>query len=211
MTAGQRALAGVRRVRVGSANEPKVEAVRRAVAAYAPDARVLGAAVASGVPEQPVGFPEIARGARTRARAAFDLGGCELAVGYEDGLVELDLGSDGGIERLNVGCAAVTDGVRMAIGLSSGFAYPPAVAERAARERLPVGDLFDALWRERFPREGAPEDAPSARGEGNIGKLSAGALPRSEYARHAVVCALVRFLHPGVYERSGAEGARGTA
>ena len=66
----ERSLAVVRRVRVGSVNEPKLAAVRSAIGAYAPDATVLGVKVASGVSEQPVGFEEIIRGARNRAAEA---------------------------------------------------------------------------------------------------------------------------------------------
>ena len=209
MTAPRSAVADVRRVRVGSAHGPKIEAVRAALAAYAPDVRIEGSEVASGVSDQPVGFAEIARGARARARAAFALGACELAVGYEDGLVLLDLGQETGIERLNVGCAAVTDGERVSVGLSSGFAYPNEVARRAVDERAPVGGLFDALWRSAHPGDAAR--GPSAQSEGNIGKLSLGVLPRSEYARHAVVCALVRFLHPRWYEGFGPARAGGVA
>lgn len=192
------AFAALHRVRVGSTNRPKLEAVRAALAPFAPRAQVEGAAVESGVPEQPVGFEEIVAGARARARAAFALGGCELAVGYEDGLVELP----GTPERwFNVGCAAVADGRRDALGFSSGFAYPPACARRAAAERAPIGDLFDTLWAGRYPALAGAE--PSARGLGNVGKLTSGALPRADYARHAVLCALVSFLHPELYDAPG--------
>lgn len=190
------ALAEVRRVRVGSTNGPKLEAVRAAFGAFSPDAQVEGVAVESGVPEQPVGYAEIVRGARNRARRAAAAGSCDFAVGIEDGLVELPGGCEAPFAHVNVGCAAVTDGVRTAIGFSSGFAYPPACAETAAREREPIGDLFDRLWRS--ARGGAP-GAPSALSTGNIGKLSDGALPRSEYARHGVLCALVAFLQPDLY------------
>lgn len=192
-------LAALRRVRVGSANPPKLQAVRDALAALAPRAEVEGVAVASGVPEQPVGFEEITAGARHRARAAFESGPCDLAVGYEDGLVELP----GCAERwLNVGCAAVVSAGAEGIGFSSGFAYPPACAARAVAERAPIGELFDALWRE---RRGGAKGAPSALSQGNIGKLTNGALPRADYARHAVLCALVSFLHPDLYGARGAE------
>jgi len=55
----EKPLAAVRWVRVGSVNEPKLAAVRSAIGAYAPDAKIEGVAVASGVPEQPVGFEEV--------------------------------------------------------------------------------------------------------------------------------------------------------
>lgn len=199
MTSAAHALAGVRRVRVGTTNGQKIAAATDAVACYAPHAEVEGAAVESGVSPQPVGFEEISLGARNRAARAFALGDCDLAVGYEDGLVELlALGGDSR-ELLNVGCAAVTDGSATSLGLSSAFAYPPQCAQRAVRDRAPIGELFDALWADRSAAMGFE---PSAECQGNIGKLSLGVLVRSEYARHAIVCALVRFLHPDLYVES---------
>lgn len=201
MKSAAHALADVRRVRVGTTNDQKIRAAIGAMAGYAPDAAVEGAAVDSGVSPQPVGFEEISLGARNRAARAFAFGDCDLAVGYEDGLVELlALGDDSG-NLFNVGCAAVTDGSLVSLGLSSGFAYPPQCAEAAVRDRAPIGDLFDTLWAERSAAIGLGSAAES---EGNIGKLSLGVLGRSEYARHAIVCALVRFLHPDLYVESAA-------
>jgi len=194
------ALAGLRVVRVGSTNPPKLAGVRAAIAPFAPTAQVEGVAAESGVPDQPVGFPEIARGARNRARAAHQGEPCDLAVGYEDGLVSLPGAAEG---WFNVGCAAVTDGERVGLGLSSGFAYPPACAEPAAAGREPVGALFDALWRD-HAGQGA-EALPSALSIGNVGVLSLGALPRADYTRQAVLCALVHFLHPALYSAHLAE------
>ncbi|MDX1648476.1 MAG: inosine/xanthosine triphosphatase [Myxococcota bacterium] len=203
MSAGP--LAGVRRVRVGSTNPPKLEGVRAALRAFAPAVSVEGVAVPSGVPDQPLGFEEIARGARARASAARAAGACDLAVGYEDGLVRLPLdgaaGADGADAWMNVGCAAVCDGRRVFVGLSSGFAYPPEAVAPAVEARAPIGEVFDRLWAARG-RDGAGE-GPSARGLGNVGRLTDGALPRAEYTRHAVLCALVPFLHPDLYARPG--------
>jgi non-canonical (house-cleaning) NTP pyrophosphatase len=39
---------------------------------------------------------------------------------------------------------------------------------------------------------------------GNVGKLTLGVLPRSEYTRHAVLCALVALLHGDLYNGTGA-------
>lgn len=186
-------LGSVRRVRVGSTNGPKLAAVRAALRSFNAAVEVEGIAVASGVPDQPVGLEEIAAGARNRAEAARAAAPCDLAVGIEDGLVEWDLPGAG---IVNLGCAAVTDGVRLSLGFSAGFAYPPAVAVPAVRDREPIGALFDRLWE---ARRGERPGAPSGATVGNIGKLTGGVLPRGEYARHAVLCALVRFLHPDLY------------
>lgn len=201
-------LARIASVRVGSRNEPKLEAVRAALEPYVPGVSVQGVDVESGVPEQPVGWPEIVSGARNRARAALRSGPCDLAVGIEDGLVEIDLGPDAGPGEgpvLNVGCAVVADGARESLGLSSGFAYPPDCVAPALSERVPIGDVFDRVFTAYLRDSGqgaAPGGSePSGRGIGNIGRLSLGVLPRSDYGRQAVLCALVRFLHPGLYDR----------
>jgi inosine/xanthosine triphosphatase len=186
-------LAAVRRIRVGSTNAPKLEAVRIAFEPFAPCAAVEGVAVPSGVPDQPVGFDEIVRGARGRAQAALHSGACDLGVGIEDGLVEL---AAAGALALNIGCAAITDGRRTSLGFSSAFAYPPACSSRAVAGREPIGELFDALWAETRGERGA---SPSALSLGNVGRLSLGVMPRSEYARHAVLCALLPLLHPDLY------------
>lgn len=204
MTAGAgAALVALRRVRVGSENPPKLEGVRAALAAFAPEVRVEGVAVASGVAEQPLGFEEILEGARRRAAEARESGRCDLAVGYEDGLVRVEA-PDG--RYFNVGCAAVSDGAREGLGLSAGFRYPPGCAERAAAERAPIGTLFDRVWREQGGERVRPAGAegPSALSVGNVGKLTSGALTRADYTRQAVLCALARFLHPGLFDAGGA-------
>lgn len=188
-----RRLESVRRVRVGSTNGPKIEAVRSALAGWCASVEVRGIAVPSSVPDQPLGWAEIVRGARMRATGAHASGECELGVGYEDGLVRIE---GAGERSWNVGCAAVTDGHHTTLGFSAAFAYPPACAERAVAERAPIGDLFDALWRE---TRGDAVAMPSAHGLGNVGRLTNGVLARAEYARHAVVCALVPWLQPDLY------------
>lgn len=215
-----RALGGAL-VRVGTENPAKLGAVRTALAAFSdrPEALAIqGVAVPSGVPDQPVGWLEIMAGARNRARAALVAGPCALAVGIEDGLVELPLpgealeGAAGRPSRpvrppvFNIGCAWVTDGERDGTGFSSGFAYPTACLGRAFRDREPIGALFDALWRaERGEAAGPASDpagavVPSGRQGGNIGMLTQGRLDRSAYGAQAILCALVPFLHADLYD-----------
>jgi len=193
----EKPLAAVRWVRVGSINEPKLAAVRGAIGAYVPDAKVEGVAVASGVAEQPVGFEEIIRGARNRAARALGEPPCDLGIGIEDGLVPLPTGSsEGEFAHLNIGCVAITDGERTSIGFSSAFGYPSECSIPAVRDREPIGAVFDSLW---DAHRGDSTVKPSALSTGNIGRLSNGVLPRAEYARHGVLCALVAFVQPDLY------------
>ncbi len=196
-SSGKKSLAAVRWVRVGSVNEPKLAGVRSAIGAYAPDAKIEGVAVASGVPEQPVGFEEIIRGGRIRAAGAMSGSPCDLGIGIEDGLVPLPTGdSEGEVVHLNIGCVAITDGERTSIGFSSAFGYPPECSIPAVRDREPSGAVFDRLWE---THRGDSAAKPSALSTGNIGRLSNGVLPRAEYARHGVLCALVAFVQPDLY------------
>ena len=178
-------------VRVGSRNTAKLEAVRSGLAPFFGVVEVVGCEVASGVDAQPLGFAEIVAGARNRARAARAAGACDLAAGIEDGLIELPEAASGWI---NVGCCALFDGEREALGFTAGFEYPPAcVAQATARPRTPIGDAFDALFR-------APAGlSDPGTGAGNIGRLSGGALTRADYGAQAVTCAFVRLLHPELY------------
>jgi inosine/xanthosine triphosphatase len=195
------ALAWVRRVRVGSTNPPKLAGVRAALEPFLPGLPLEGVAAESGVPDQPLGFEEIARGARQRARGARGGDAAVLGVGYEDGLVQIPDGGDGQL-WMNVGCAALAHRRGVALGLSSGFAYPAACVLPAVDGREPIGEVFDRFFR---AHRAVEERSPSALSVGNIGKLSAGALPRAEYTRHAVLCALVQLLHPDLYGAPGVE------
>ena len=199
-------LAQVELVRVGTRNVPKLDAVRAAVSAYASGVRVEGASVPTGVPEQPVGWDEIVGGARNRARGALAAGACDLAVGIEDGLVEMTL--EDRREVLNVGCAFSTDGVRESIGFSSAFAYPPQCIAPARDERAPIGDVFD---REFSAYSGETREGQLYAVFAHVPGETLGHLPRSDYARQAVLCALVRFLHPELYDRAPASSLKGLA
>ena len=209
-------------VRVGTENAAKLAAVRMALVAHSakPESLlVIPTAVASGVPDQPVGWEQITAGARNRARTALAVGDCTLAVGIEDGLVRLSDQSTGSPEQsgdsgpesseslddwFNIGCAWITDGEREGHGYSSAFAYPPDVLGPALSDQAPIGDLFDDHWsRHKSTRPNAQEaakDVPSGRGGGNIGRLTGGQLERAAYGSHAVACALIRFLHSDLYD-----------
>jgi inosine/xanthosine triphosphatase len=184
----------VKRVTVGSRNQPKIDAVREAFESYFEGVEVIGADVRSGVPDQPIGWEEIVAGAMNRAERAFAAAPCDAGVGYEDGLVEVGGTATG---HVNFGCCAIFDGARHALGFSPGFEYPAACMEAALSMRIPVGDTFDDV----FSRAtGVPmEGAPSALTVGNVGKLTAGRLVRREYTRQAVVCALIQLRHPDLY------------
>ena len=208
-----RALAG-EKIAVGTQNPAKLDAVRSAFTRYKEESAVLQLIpleVSSGVPDQPIGFSQIVLGARNRARAAFGMSDCALAVGIEDGLARIvdsnplrgqtPSQDEAPATVFNVGCAWVTDGTREGHGFSAAFGYPKECVEPAMKDRLPIGDLFDDLWgRAREVTHEAAKEVPSGRQGGNIGILTEGRLDRSAYGGQAVLCALIRFLHTDLYD-----------
>jgi inosine/xanthosine triphosphatase len=182
------------RVRVGSLNRAKLEAVRLGLAPFFAKVELEGCPAESGVSEQPIGLEEIVAGARARARQSLAdaQGNWDLGAGIEDGLIAVPGTRTG---YLNVGACVLFDGREESLGLSAGFEYPPACVEAATGpDRTPVGGSFDRLFAL------AAEGSDPGPGAGNIGRLTGGRLTRAEYGAQAVTCALVRRLHPRLYE-----------
>ncbi len=178
-------------VRVGSRNTAKLEAVRRGLSPFFAKVEVLGCDAASGVDPQPLGFAEIIAGARNRARGGHGSGPCDLAAGIEDGLIALPEAETG---WLNVGCCVLFDGALEGLGFTAGFEYPPdCVAAATATPRMPIGDAFDRRF------VAPPGSRDPGTGAGNIGRLTGGALTRTDYGAQAVTCAWLRFQHPELY------------
>jgi len=179
------------KVRVGSLNTAKLEAVRRGLAPFVTRLELEPVEVASGVPEQPLGFDEIVAGARARARQSVATGNCDLGAGIEDGLIAFE----GALSRhMNVGCCVLFDGKQESVGFTAGFEYPAACIEEATGPaRTPVGTAFDRSF---IPPPGWTDPGPGA---GNIGRLTGGVLTRADYGAQAVTCAFVRWLHPDLY------------
>ncbi|WP_457619786.1 inosine/xanthosine triphosphatase [Methanopyrus sp.] len=163
------------KVRVGTTNPVKVRATERAFLRAFPDREVTVEAVSvdSGVPPQPVGMKEVHRGARNRAREAWDRG--SYSVGLEAGLVKV------GDVHVDLHVAVVLDPEGWeAVGTSPGFQLPPEVTKRALSGEE-VGEVFSEIVgvREVGKRSGA------------IGVLSGGKVLREDLCELAVLMALI--------------------
>jgi inosine/xanthosine triphosphatase len=151
----------------------------------APSATIEGKAVASTVPDQPVGDDETIRGALARARAALTETGADLGVGIEGGVVNE---SDGGM-RTCAWAAIVDASGRSGVGGSLAMELPPRVAEMI-RGGTELGHAMDALV-------GAHD---TKRGAGAVGILTAGLVDRQRAYEVLVSYALARFLTPEFYD-----------
>ena len=174
----------LRAIAVGSTNPVKIAAARAVLGALAPSATIDGIAVASTVPDQPVGDDETIRGAIARARAALAATGADLGVGSEGGVVE---DADGGM-RTCAWAAIVDARGHTGVGGSLAMALPPRVAEMI-RAGIELGHAMDALV-------GAHD---TKRGAGAVGILTAGLVDRQRAYEVLVTYAVARFVTPELY------------
>jgi len=170
---------------VGSTNPTKVGAARRAFATLFPDVEVTGVEVPSGVSEQPVGHEETIRGALQRARRAREALNADWGIGLEGGVLFR------GDECWQIQyCAVVHRDGRTGLAGGLQFLLPPVVAEEI-RKGGEVGPLFDQLSGEKDTK----------RKGGAIGFLTKGAILREDLYTYMVTGALIRFLHPDLYDQ----------
>lgn len=188
-------------VAVGSTRKPKLQAVSRALACFAPklvpdaDFEVVGVEVESGVSLTPSSSEELMRGSRNRVeelirKARETRALWRYYVGLEGGLEVLQ---DDRRRRVFLeSWAYVSDGRRGFYGRSGAIEVP----EELAHEVLERGfDLSDAI--DRYTGAVGIRDA-----QGAWGVLSADLIQRDESFRVAVIAAFAPFYNARMYGRA---------
>ena len=173
---------------VGSENKAKIQAVEEAFAQYFEEVKVKGVAVESEVEAQPKTLDEIVKGAKNRAKKAFEKEKSDFGVGIEAGIFPFP-GSYSGY--MDTGCCAIFDGKEFYMGCSPLFEYPKKAIEKVLEGRKEIAEVFDELF---------GEEEHHKEGQGAVGFLSRGKMPRKEFAKHAVTMALTRIVSKKAYE-----------
>ncbi len=177
-----------RRVVVGSTNPVKIAAVQAVIVRLAPEAVVVGVAVSSGVPDQPIGDAETQAGARQRAIQALKDGGGSLGIGLEGGIVQMANGS----MRSCAWAVVVDEEGCEGLGGSLSMPLPEMVAVRI-RAGEELGHAMDAVV----------QATGTKHGRGAVGILTAGLVDRQRAYEPMVAYALAPWLAPALFGRSG--------
>ncbi|MBI4862770.1 MAG: DUF84 family protein [Candidatus Riflebacteria bacterium] len=178
---------------VGSENPVKIASVLDAVRRFWPGARVVGVAMDSSVPAQPLSDHETRQGALARARGALDsVQQASHGVGLEGGV--LDLGDE---MWATAWVVVVSRDGRTGAGKTGQFALPAALAA-LVRQGAELGEADDLFFR----------CQGSKRREGAIGLLSNGQLTRRRLYEHGVLFALLPFVRPELYAKTVASSDR---
>ena len=176
-------LTNIHRVAVGSTNPVKVAAVRAVIQRLEPRTHVDGIAVASLVPDQPLGDAQTIEGATNRAHAARAALDADLGVGIEGGVVE----TPGGMRTCAWAVVATRSG-HVHVGGSLSMPLPDAVAAliRGGEE---LGHAIDRLI-------GTTNINPGA---GAVGILTDGLVNRQEAYETLLAYALAPVLGENLY------------
>lgn len=166
---------------VGSKNAAKVNAVADILHDYPHlrEAEVEGIEVDSGISSQPKTLEETVRGARNRAKAAFD--GCDYSVGIESGLVEVPYSKSG---YMDVCVAAIYDGGEYHLGLSSAWEFKDSSIFREIVDG--TEEMTDVLV-----RRGLFADQSERAANGAIHYATGGRLNRKNFTQEAIRSALI--------------------
>ncbi len=178
------------KIAVGTENKGKIEAVKNGVSNY-PEystAEVIGVKSDSGVSHQPKGLEETIRGAKNRAKRAYESSGADLGFGLESGIF---LVPETKSDYMDTTACAIYDGKEFHLGLSSCFEYPKALIHKVLHEGKEITDAALEL--------GFAEDRSFREDGGMIGILTKGVLSRKKYSEQAVHTAMVHLLNKGHY------------
>lgn len=171
------------KIAVGSQNAAKVNAVKEILQDYPHlmEAQVEGYDVPSEIPPQPLSLEETLRGARNRAKNAYEAGKADYGFGIESGLTEVPYSKSG---YMDLTTCAIYDGAGYHLGISSAWEFKDAEIFRAIGSG--EGEMTDVLV-----ERGVFADPSARAGMGAIGVVTKGRLDRKNYTKEALRMALI--------------------
>ncbi len=134
------------KVVVGSNNPVKIEATKLAFEKVWPDEKfeVIGFDIESGVSAQPMSAEESLKGARNRAKMAFEKMKADFAVGAEGGLEEING------KWFDCGWIVVVDKKgNEGVGTSVRMETPIRFMEKVLKEGMEIGDIDDNFFKKK--------------------------------------------------------------
>lgn len=148
---------------------------------------VEGVQVDSGVSDQPLSLEETIRGAKTRAKLAFQ--DCKYSIGLESRIMHLPESEE---KYMDICICAIYDGRRYHIGTSCGYRLPNDVSYSMIDEGLNLNQAMKKHGITVNPRHGAAE--------GSVGLLTNGRIYRKEHCKQALITALISLEKSEIYQ-----------
>ena len=178
-------------IALGTKNESKITAVEDVISEYIDifhDSEVVPVKVQSSVPEQPIGFDQIIKGAKERALKSFLEVRPDVSIGIEDGIAEMPETRTG---YMNFCCVAFYDGHEFTIGMSGGYEYPKDVIRDVLEHKKNITESF-------FER-GLTDNPNIGAYEGAIGIMTKGRENRVDATKSALRRALIQIENKDLF------------
>jgi len=177
----------VKKVYIGSENPVKIACTTKGFKEIFKDISsfsFIGKSVLSGVGDQPMTNEETLVGAENRAKI--------LQEKCRDG--EFFVGIEGGIQTIGNDMEAfawiviLDKNNRIGKAQTATFQLPPRIVE-LIHQSVELGQADDMVFNRKNSKQG----------NGAVGILTGNVIDRVEYYRHAIILALVPFIHPDLY------------
>lgn len=176
------------KIKVGTLSPVKIKAIENTLVKYESlsKAEIVGIKAASKVSDQPLSLAETIRGAKNRAKNAFN--DCDLSIGIESGLAKIPGTKTG---HMNISVCAIYDGQEFHIGTASGFECPKEVTRLMLEEGLEMSHAFK--------KAGLTHKDKVGYEEGSIGLLTHGRVISIDYYQPAIINALIHLENKELY------------
>mgnify|MGYP001615032503 CR=1 FL=1 len=174
-------------INLGSKNPVKILALEEILNEYPLFTNFLvnSMSVDSGVSDQPLSINETIGGALNRAKNSFKE--CDYSVGIESGLMESIHARSG---FFGFCACAIYNGIKINIGLSCAFEYPPTMME-FVKKKININEAAYKL--------GLTRELNVGYACGVISLLTFGRLNRKEYTKQAIRTALIPLENQRLY------------
>jgi len=172
-------------VAIGSTNPVKVQAVKNAFKKVYTSKKIkfVSFEVSSGVSKQPMSDLESIKGARNRAKIAIKKENADFGVGLEGGLQKIEN------NWFDSGWIIVLDKKgKEGIG-SSLKMHTPRKMVKLINKGLELGDADDIFFKTKNSKQK----------QGHFGLMTKSKIVRAKAYEHAVISALVRFIHKNLF------------
>lgn len=169
------------KIAIGTTSDLKVRALKNALAKLEIEGEIAPLKTESGVSNQPFGYKETTKGAMNRATAAFEKEAPDLALGIENGVVEIEG------NYFDIACVCIKTNQDISISYSAGHPTPQWIIDEIKETNTEYGHITQRL-------SGDSEKDP-------LKYFSDGKIKREEVLSQAIEIALIKIFNKAKYQK----------
>jgi inosine/xanthosine triphosphatase len=170
------------KIAIATASELKIRALKNALEKLKLKAEILSGKTSSGIPEQPIGYEETAKGARNRVLECQKNFDADISIAVESGVMPIE-GS-----YFDIGCVhVISKEGSESIAFSSGYFIPDWMIEEVKGNGTDIGIIAQRL-------SGGKDKDPLSYFSGEL-------IKREDSLSQAIILALVKLFYEDKYKQ----------